>query len=138
GLDGEKMSKSYGNIIDPFLPEKKLRKTIMKIVSDSTPMEDPKDPEADTTFQIFCAMAGAEDERTTDLAAKYRAGNFGYGYAKQALFELLLDHFGEARERREKLMQDPGYVEGVLRNGAERANEVLGEVTKKARTAVGL
>ncbi|MEM9914238.1 MAG: tryptophan--tRNA ligase [Planctomycetota bacterium] len=138
GLDGEKMSKSYGNIIDPFLPEKKLRKTIMKIVSDSTPMEDPKDPEADTTFKIFRAIAGAEDERTTDLAAKYRAGNFGYGHAKQALFELLLDHFGEARERREKLMQDPGYVEGVLRNGAERANEVLGEVTKKARTAVGL
>ncbi|MEM1028465.1 MAG: tryptophan--tRNA ligase [Planctomycetota bacterium] len=138
GLDGEKMSKSYGNIIDPFLPEKKLRKTIMKIVSDSTPMEDPKDPEADTTFQIFRAIAGAEDERTTDLAAKYRASNFGYGHAKQALFELLLDHFGEARERREKLMQDPGYVEGVLRNGADRANEVLSEVTKKARTAVGL
>ena len=138
GLDGEKMSKSYGNIIDPFLPEKKLRKTIMKIVSDSTPMEDPKDPEADTTFQIFRAIAGADDQRTQDLAAKYRAGNFGYGHAKQALFELLLDHFGEARERREKLMQDPGYVEGVLRNGADRANEVLREVTKKARTAVGL
>ncbi|MBB6430901.1 tryptophan--tRNA ligase [Algisphaera agarilytica] len=138
GLDGEKMSKSYGNIIDPFLPEKKLRKTIMKIVSDSTPMEEPKDPEADTTFKIFRAIAGAEDQRTTDLAAQYRAGNFGYGHAKQALFELLLDHFGDARERREKLMQDPGYVEQVLRSGAEQANEVLSKVLEKARTAVGL
>ncbi|MEM9418925.1 MAG: tryptophan--tRNA ligase [Planctomycetota bacterium] len=138
GLDGEKMSKSYGNIIDPFLPEKKLRKTIMKIVSDSTPMDDPKDPEADTTYKIFRAIAGAEDQRTTDLAAQYRAGNFGYGHAKQALFELLLDHFGEARERREKLMDDPGYVEAVLRSGAEQANEVLSKLVARAREAVGL
>ncbi|MEM1109314.1 MAG: tryptophan--tRNA ligase [Planctomycetota bacterium] len=138
GLDGEKMSKSYGNIIDPFLPEKKLRKTVMKIVSDSTPMEEPKDPEADTTFRIFRAIAGAEDERTTGLAAKYRAGNFGYGHAKQALFELLLDHFGQARARREELLNDPGYIEDVLADGAKNANAVLENVIHAARQAVGL
>jgi len=138
GLDGEKMSKSYGNTIDPFLPEKKLRKTVMKIVSDSTPMEDAKDPEADTTFKIFRAIAGADDPRTVELAEKYASGGFGYGHAKQALFELLLDHFGPARERREKLMQDPGYVESVLQSGADRANQVLHTLIQKARQAVGL
>lgn len=138
GLDGEKMSKSYGNIIDPFLPEKTLRKTVMKIVSDSTPMEDAKDPETDTTFKIFRAIAGADDPRTQDLAAKYRAGNFGYGHAKQALFELLLDHFGSARARREKLLQDPGYIDQVLQQGAASANDVLQTITQRARVAVGL
>lgn len=138
GLDGQKMSKSYGNTIDPFLPEKQLSKTIMKIVSDSTPMEDPKDPEQDTTYQIFRAMAGENDERTVDLAAKYRAGNFGYGHAKQALFELLLDHFGPARQRREELLADPGYIEQVLKSGAANANAIMRDVTAKARAAVGL
>lgn len=138
GLDGEKMSKSYGNIIDPFLPEKKLRQTIMKIVSDSTPMEDVKDPEADTTFKIFRAIAGTDDPRTQDLAAQYRAGNFGYGHAKQALFDLLLDHFGPARARRAQLLQDPGYIDQVLESGAAEANQVLQIVTSRARAAVGL
>jgi tryptophanyl-tRNA synthetase len=138
GLDGEKMSKSYGNTIDPFLPEKQLRKTVMKIVSDSTPMEAAKNPDTDTTFQIFRAIAGADHERTKDLADKYRAGHFGYGHAKQALFELLLDHFGPARDRREQLMRDPGHVEQVLRVGAESASEVLGRVVAAARSAVGL
>ena len=138
GLDGQKMSKSYGNTIDPFLPEKKLRKTIMKIVSDSTPMEDPKDPDGDTTFQLFRAIAGPEDERTTDLAAKYRGGDFGYGHAKQALFELILDHFGDARARRESLMQDPGYVDKVLADGANATRNVAADVTQKARAACGL
>ncbi|MEM6459751.1 MAG: tryptophan--tRNA ligase [Planctomycetota bacterium] len=138
GVDGQKMSKSYDNTIDPFLPEKRLRKAVMKIVSDSTPMEEPKDPETDTTFQVFRAIAGADDERTTDLAAKYAAGGFGYGHAKQALFELLLEHFGDARKRREALMNDPGHVESVLRDGADAANAVLGGVLGRARAAVGL
>lgn len=138
GLDGQKMSKSYGNTIDPFLPEKALRKTIMKIVSDSTPMEDPKNPETDTTFQIFRAVAGPQDPRTAELAEKYRAGHFGYGHAKQALFELILEHFGPARAHREQLQQDPGYIEQVLQEGAEKARAVAANVTGQARAACGL
>lgn len=138
GIDGGKMSSSVGNYIDPFLPEKKLRKTIMKIVTDPTPMEDPKDPEPDTTFQIFRAIAGAEDERTLALAKKYRAGNYGYGHAKQELFELMLDHFGDARKKREELMADPGYVDQVLADGAAAARTVARGVTDRARAAVGL
>lgn len=138
GIDGQKMSKSYANTIDPFLPEKPLRKTIMKIVTDPTPMEEPKDPDNDTTFQIFRALAGAQDERTVALAKKYRAGHFGYGHAKQALFELILDHFGEARERRAALMDDPGYVDQVLADGAAAARAVARDVTARARAAVGV
>lgn len=138
GIDGQKMSKSYGNTIDPFLPEKQLRKTIMKIVTDPTPMEDPKDPDGDTTFRIFRAIAGSDDPRTVELAEKYRAGNFGYGHAKQALFELVLDHFSEARSRRESLMNDPGYVEQVLKDGAASARAKACDVTSRARQAVGL
>ena len=140
GLDGQKMSKSYGNTIDPFLPEKKLRKTIMKIVSDSTPVEAAKDPDTDTTFALFSALAGADNPRTLELADKYRAENigFGYGHAKQALFELILEQFGPARERREELMKDPGYVEGVLKDGATAANAAMNNVIRAARAAVGL
>ncbi|MEM9252143.1 MAG: tryptophan--tRNA ligase [Planctomycetota bacterium] len=138
GLDGQKMSKSYGNTIDPFLPEKKLRKAVMKIVTDSTPVEDPKDPDADATFNIFRGLIGDDDPRTAELAAKYRAGDFGYGHAKQALFELILDVFGDARAKREELMSDPGEVDRVLEQGAAAAREVIGAVTDRARAAVGL
>ncbi|MEO0966574.1 MAG: tryptophan--tRNA ligase [Planctomycetota bacterium] len=138
GLDGEKMSKSLNNGIDPFMPEKALRKTVMKIVSDSTPMEAPKDPETDTTFQVYRALLSDDDPRTAELAERYRAGNFGYGHAKQALFELILDVFGEARAKREELMADPGEVERVLADGATRAREVVSAVTDRARAAVGL
>ncbi len=138
GLDGQKMSKSYDNTIDPFLPEKALRKRVMKIVTDPTPVEDPKDPDRDNVFQIFRALAGADDPRTRDLAEKYRAGGFGYGDAKQTLFEFILDHFGPARQKREELMQDPGYIDQVLHEGATAAREVVGTVTERARRAVGL
>ena len=140
GLDGQKMSKSYGNTLDVFLPEKKLRKTIMKIVSDSTPVQDAKNPDTCTTFALFAALAGSDDPRTVELAQKYRATDigFGYGHAKQALFELVLDHFGPARARREELLKDPSYVQSVLRDGAEAANAVIQPVVEKARNAVGL
>jgi tryptophanyl-tRNA synthetase len=137
GLDGEKMSKSYGNTIDPFMPEKQLRKLLNKIVTDSTPMEDPKVPETCTVYKIFKAIAGSDDERTIDLANQYRAGGMGYGHAKKALADLILDHFGEARKLREKLMADPGYVQQVLADGAAAAREKVGEVTERARKAVG-
>ncbi len=138
GVDGQKMSKSYGNTIDPFLPEQKLRKLIMTIATDSTPVEDPKEPTTDTVFQIFRAIAGERDDRTTALAERYRAGGMGYGDAKQVLFELILDHFAEARRRREQLMQDPGAVDRVLADGAVAARGVIGAVTERARKAVGL
>ncbi|MFW6033417.1 MAG: tryptophan--tRNA ligase, partial [Phycisphaeraceae bacterium] len=138
GLDGQKMSKSYDNTIDPFQPEKKLRKRIMKIVTDSTPVEDPKDPEADTTFQIFTALAGRDDPRTKDLEKRYREGGMGYGEAKQALFELVMDHFGQARQRREELLKNPDYVDQVLQQGAAAAREKVLDVTTRARAAAGL
>lgn len=141
GVDGQKMSKSYGNDIDPFMPEKPLRKRIMKITTDSTPVEEPKNPETCTVFQIFRGLAGRDDPRTLELADRYRASGengMGYGHAKQALFELILDHFADARKRREELMKDPGYVEKVLRDGAAAAQAKVAEVTKRARKAAGL
>ena len=138
GIDGQKMSKSYDNTIDPFMAEKPLRKRIMKIVTDPTPVEDPKDPEKDNVFQIFRAVAGHHDPRTQDLAAAYRAGGYGYGQAKQALFELILDHFAEARKRRGELMNDPGYISEVLKDGASAAKQHVSTVTERARQAVGL
>jgi len=138
GIDAQKMSKSYGNTIDPFLPEKKLRKTVMKIVTDSKGVEEEKDPDTCTVFQIFRAIAGEDDPRTGELAEQYRAGGMGYGHAKQALFELILDHFGDARAKREQLMNDPGQIDAVLQRGAEKANAVIGDVTQRARRACGL
>ena len=138
GIDGQKMSKSYDNTIDPFMPEKPLRKRIMKIVTDSTPLEDPKDPATCPVFAIFRAIAGPDDARTKDLRAKYTAGGMGYGDAKQALYELILDHFAEARRRRVELTDDPGYVAKVLHDGAEAARAEADKVLRAAREAVGL
>ena len=138
GIDGEKMSKSYGNTIDPFQDEKPLRKRIMKIKTDSTPQEDPKDPDGCPVYQIFRAVAGADNQRTADLAERYRAGGLGYGHAKQALFELILDVFGPARQRRVELQADPGYVDQVLRQGAEAARAAATTVMDRVRAGVGL
>ncbi|MEM6750012.1 MAG: tryptophan--tRNA ligase [Planctomycetota bacterium] len=138
GIDGEKMSKSYGNTINVFEPEKALRKRVMKIVTDSKGVDDPKEPEGDVTFQLFAAVAGADDPATRDLADRYRAGGMGYGHAKQALFELLMDRFAGARERRAQLEADPGRVDEALTRGADRARAVVGAVTARARKACGL
>ncbi len=141
GIDGQKMSKSYGNTIDPFQEEKALRKRIMSIKSDSTPVDAAKDPETDATFCIFRAVAGRTDPRTVELEAKYRtppAGGFGYGHAKQALFELLLDRFGAARRRRAELLADPAEVDRILAAGALRARAVAAETVDRARKACGL
>lgn len=138
GIDGQKMSKSYDNIIDPFMPEKPLRKRINKIVTDSTPVAEPKDPEACPVFRIHRAIAGAADARTRALADDYRAGGLGYGDAKRRLFELILDHFGPARARRAELLADPAQVEDVLRAGAERARARAAATVARARTACGL
>ena len=136
GPDGEKMSKSYGNTIDVFEPEKKLRKKIMAIKTDSTPVEAPKDPEACHLFTLYKLFASPDQQMA--LAARYRAGGMGYGEAKQALFEIAWEHFALARERREKLAADPATVEDILRAGAVRARQKGAEVLDRARTACGL
>lgn len=138
GVDGQKMSKSYDNTIDPFMAEKPLRKRIMKIITDSTPVEDAKNPEKCTVFAIFSALAGRDDPLTAALADRYRAGGMGYGEAKQALFDLIMDHFGPARKRREQLTTSPGLIDDVLRQGAQAARVKIGEVTARARRAAGL
>jgi tryptophanyl-tRNA synthetase len=145
GTDGEKMSKSRDNTIDPFLPEKALRSRIMGITTDSTPVDQPKDPDTCTVFRIFRALAGASDPRTRDLAARYRdpalqpgGKGFGYGHAKLALVELILDHFRDARRRREALIADPGQVDAILRQGAMRARALCQATTQAARVACGL
>ncbi|MCS6969408.1 MAG: tryptophan--tRNA ligase [Planctomycetota bacterium] len=141
GIDGQKMSKSYGNTIDPFADERTLRKRIMAIKSDSTPLDQPKDPESDPTFRIFRAVAGRDDPRTRELEAKYRQpppGGFGYGHAKQALFELLLERFAAARRRREELLADPAEVERILAAGAARARSIAAATVAQARRACGL
>ena len=138
GIDGQKMSKSYDNTIDPFMNEKSLRKRVMKIKTDSTPAEAPKDPDQCNVFQIVRSIAGPEDHRTLELERHYRAGGFGYGEAKQMLYDLILEYFGPARTRRDGLMQDPRPVEQVLQEGGRSAREIASAVTTRARQAAGL
>jgi tryptophanyl-tRNA synthetase len=138
GIDGEKMSKSYGNGIDMFMEEKALRKRIMSIKTDSKGVDDPKDPEESAIFSIYRAVAGQDDPRTKELAERFRAPGMGYGHAKQALFELLMEHFGPARARREDLMKRPDDVNDVLRAGAEVARAKAQATLGRARKAAGL
>jgi tryptophanyl-tRNA synthetase len=136
GLDGRKMSKSYDNTIEVFLPAKNLRKKIMAIRTDSTPVEDPKDPDQDTVFSLFRAFATPEEQ--AELAARYRAGGMGYGHAKQALFEVADRRLGPARERYEELVAHPERVEEVLVEGAARASRIARETVRRVRDAVGI
>ncbi len=136
GTDGQKMSKSYNNTIPIFAPEKAMRKTIMSIVTDSTPMEEPKDPDKCNVVALYKLVASPAE--LEEMKARYRAGNYGYGHAKQALFEKLWEYFAPMRERRAELAADPGYVWGILRNGAERAAAEADKTLSKVRQAVGL
>ena len=136
GLDGQKMSKSYGNTIPVFETPKQLRKTIMKITTDSTPVEEPKDPDGCSVYTLFQLFG--DDEAQAALADRYRAGGMGYGEAKQTLYEAAMDHFADAFARREALAADPDSVEDVLRAGAAQAREKGREVLERARTACGL
>ncbi|MEX2580080.1 MAG: tryptophan--tRNA ligase [Verrucomicrobiales bacterium] len=137
GVDGRKMSKSYDNTIDIFEEtEKKLRKKIMKIVTDSTPVEDPKDPAKSYVVQLY-RLVGSEAQ-VKEMEDSFRAGGEGYGHYKQILFEAIRDHFAPMRERREELINDPSYVDEVLRSGAVRAREKAREVIDRVRAAVGM
>jgi tryptophanyl-tRNA synthetase len=135
GTDGEKMSKSRNNYIDIFLPEKQLRKQIMSIVSDSTPLEEPKNPDTCHTFALYKLLASPA--QTDEMKANYLGGNYGYGHAKQALFELILEKFSHERTRFDHLMANTAEIDAALSIGAQKARSVAQEVLKRTRTKVG-
>ena len=136
GVDGQKMSKSYGNGIPMFLSGKALRKRVMSIVTDSTPVEDPKDPERCTVFQLYALFA--DDAERAALAARYRDGGMGYGEAKQALLAKIEERFADGRARRAELDADPSYVEDVLHAGAAQARAAARVTLDRARAACGV
>ena len=136
GVDGQKMSKSYNNTVEIFAEPKDARSSIMKIVTDSKTVAEPKDPEQCNVFALYKLFA-SEEERAA-MAERYRAGWLGYGDAKKALHEKFEAHFGALRQRRAELQKDMGYVESILRKGAERARVEADKTLKKARQAVGL
>lgn len=135
GTDGQKMSKSKGNLINIFLPDKKLRKQIMGIQTDSTSLEDPKDTENDTVFALYKILA--TPEATAEMKSKYEKGGYGYGHAKQALYELLLERFGEIRERFDFYMAHPEKIDDALALGAKKASKVADDVLHRVRTTLG-
>jgi len=135
GTDGEKMSKSKGNIIDVFLPEKKLRKQIMSIETDSTPLEDPKDWEACNCFAIYTLLASPS--QITEMKTNYEKGGYGYGHAKQALYELIIDKFSIERERYDHYMANLNEVDTALAIGAGKAKLVADDVLIRVRTKLG-
>lgn len=136
GLDGQKMSKSYGNTIDIFGEEKETRKRIMSIVTDSTPVEAPKNPENSTIVQLYSLFASAEE--ANEMKDAFRNGGTGYGEFKKQLANRLWDYFEPMRKRREEILADANYIDDVLRQGAKRANEIADQVMDRVRTAVGL
>ncbi len=132
GTDGNKMSKSRDNIIDIFLPDKKLRKQIMRIKTDSTPLEEPKNPDTCTVFKLYSLLA--DDLQIEQMRRNYLSGNYGYGHAKQALFELISDKFSEPRKKFDELINRPELIENILREGAEKASAKAGEVLNRVRS----
>jgi len=135
GTDGEKMSKSKGNLINLFQPDKKLRKQLMGIQTDSTPMEEPKDPSTDNVFALYKILATVE--QIEEMSANYLAGNYGYGHAKQALYELLVQKFGDAREQFDYYMAHLEEVDEALAIGAEKAKKVADGVLNRVRSKLG-
>ncbi|MBI3220125.1 MAG: tryptophan--tRNA ligase [Bacteroidetes bacterium] len=135
GTDGQKMSKSYGNTIDIFLPDKELRKQIMSIVTDSTPMEAPKNPDKDNVFAIYKLVATAE--QTEALRQKYLAGNFGYGHAKQELYDLIVAKYATEREAFNFYMSNLPELEKKLQHSEAKASVIAREVLNRVRVKLG-
>jgi len=136
GTDGRKMSKSYGNTIGIFDEGKELKKKVMSIVTDSTPLEEPKDPDTCNVFALISLFAS--DDRREEIAAAYRAGGYGYGHAKEDLLSLITETFAEARERRRTLEIDIDYVIDVLRAGGVQGREQAERIMEPVRSAAGL
>lgn len=135
GTDGQKMSKSYNNIIDIFLPEKELKKNVNSIITDSTPLEEPKDPNTCNVFQLYRLIA--TPEQTQALREKYLAGNFGYGHAKKEFMELILDKFKKERETFDYFMNHPDEVERRLSAGEEKARKIALPLLERIREKLG-
>jgi tryptophanyl-tRNA synthetase len=136
GIDGQKMSKSYGNTIEIFGEEKTLKKKIMSIVTDPSPVEAPKDPDKSSIFQLYRLFA--EPSRTAEMAQKFRAGGFGYGDAKKELFATLWEYFRPVRDRRAELAKDPKIADEIRKKGADKARVVAMETLEKVRKLVGV
>jgi tryptophanyl-tRNA synthetase len=135
GTDGTKMSKSKNNTINVFLPEKKLRKQVMGIATDSTPLEAPKDPDACTVFALYTLIAAPAD--VAEMRKKYQSGGFGYGHAKQALYEAILERFSGARTTFDYFMSNPEVLEAQLQKGAVKARGVAQQVLQRVRKNLG-
>jgi len=135
GTDGQKMSKSYGNTIDIFQADKPLRKNIMKIVSDSTPLEEPKDPDKDITFSLYSLLAN--DSQIEEMRQNYLGGNYGYGHAKQALYELIVEKFAKERETYNYYMENPALLEEELIKGEAKARKVAVKVLARVKSVLG-
>ena len=135
GTDGKKMSKSYGNFINIFLPEKELKKVVMGIVSDSKALEDPKDPATDNTFKLYELLADATQVET--MRQNYIKGGFGYGHAKTALYELILDKYKQPREEYKRLMENTGLLEKELAIGEIKAAKIADNKLKQVREILG-
>jgi tryptophanyl-tRNA synthetase len=136
GTDGQKMSKSYGNTIDIFGDEKETRKRVMSIVTDSKPVEAPKDPASSTIFHLYSLVAAPNE--ISDMREKFEKGGAGYGDFKKQLFAKLWEYFEPMRKRRDEILREPSYVDDVLKAGAIRANEEAAKVMQRVRAAVGL
>lgn len=135
GIDGQKMSKSKNNFINIFLPEKELKKVVMSVVTDSTPLEAPKNPDTDNVFALYKVIGTAE--QTAALREKYLAGNFGYGHAKTALFELIMEKYKNEREAYSRYMSDRGLLDSELKKGAEKAGAIGAPVLERVRSTMG-
>jgi len=135
GIDGQKMSKSYNNFINIFLPEKELKKVVMSIVSDSKSLEEPKDPATDNTFKLYALLGSNEQVET--MRQNYLKGGFGYGHAKTALFELIIDKFKDPRQRFEHLMTHTELLEKELAIGEAKAAKLANEKLNQIRGVLG-
>ncbi len=135
GIDGQKMSKSYDNTINIFLEDKALRKNIMKIITDSIPMEEPKDPFSCNVYKLFSLLA--DEEQKKEMQKNYEEGNYGYGHAKQALFELIVSKFSEERRIFKEIVSNKSHLDKLLMNGASKAKEIANQTLFNARKAVG-
>lgn len=135
GTDGEKMSKSRNNFINIFLPDKKLRKQVMAIQTDSTPLEEPKNPDTCNVFALYKLLAS--ETQIAEMRALYKGGNYGYGHAKQALYELIVNVFEEPRQKFNYYTEHLPEVEQILQNGAKKAQQVANNVLQRTREKLG-